>query len=348
MDANNNRTKVWGPAPAPLQQGGGILGAGAGDTSTFANFFVNTPAQVLGKHELECYAQAASSDFDGSPLTTNNTVTAPFTGEARVVWSPRLVLAAGYCHAAALGMLTALPTGRKHRPTQPTPRKEEEVQAMHLLHLAIRVCPAVVTPPPPPPPPPNPPSQPSPPPNPPPSPPPAPPPSPPPAPPPSPPPAPPPPRACALRLCFEYRAKPGARRSCTRLLQRYSSWSAVQPRCSRSGRVLRQLHDLFHRRNRTFRVVQGVQHAPLVLICSMLPLCCTILSDSTYVLPFAELCEVVTVPRLSEDRAERSGLVMLRRSAQSQGVISTTRTLALSHLVSCQLLTECALDLHLL
>jgi hypothetical protein len=73
------RTQVGNPYTFPLNQGGGFLGGGSDDYSTYANFFSITPVPVIGKHELDCFARAFSNDFDGSPITTQ-TVSAPYTG----------------------------------------------------------------------------------------------------------------------------------------------------------------------------------------------------------------------------------------------------------------------------
>lgn len=67
------------PYTFPLNQGGGFLGGGSDDYSTYANFVPFTPFPVVGKHELDCFARAFSNDFDGSPVITQ-TVSAPYTG----------------------------------------------------------------------------------------------------------------------------------------------------------------------------------------------------------------------------------------------------------------------------
>ena len=62
----------------PLNQGG-AFGDTTGDTSYFSYGFSFTPFSAIGKHELDCYAEATSTEFDPSPITTA-TVTAPFIG----------------------------------------------------------------------------------------------------------------------------------------------------------------------------------------------------------------------------------------------------------------------------
>lgn len=68
------------PYTFPLTQGGGFLGGGSDDYSTYANFIPIMPFPFIGKHEFDCFAKASSNAFDGSPVTTE-TVSAPFTGK---------------------------------------------------------------------------------------------------------------------------------------------------------------------------------------------------------------------------------------------------------------------------
>ena len=58
---------------------GGAFGDTADDTSYFSSGFSFTPFSYVGKHELDCYGEANTTEFDPGPITTA-TVTAPFTG----------------------------------------------------------------------------------------------------------------------------------------------------------------------------------------------------------------------------------------------------------------------------
>lgn len=64
-----------------MSRGGGAFGAAIDDYSFYGcrNYFV--PYGKGGKHEIECFANAASADFDPNPIVTA-AVSARFTGSA--------------------------------------------------------------------------------------------------------------------------------------------------------------------------------------------------------------------------------------------------------------------------
>jgi hypothetical protein len=66
----SNRTAVGTQMNFPLVQGGGAIGAAADDYSFYGcrNYFL--PYGEGGKHEIECYASAASPSFDPDPFVT--------------------------------------------------------------------------------------------------------------------------------------------------------------------------------------------------------------------------------------------------------------------------------------
>lgn len=76
----SNRTAVGTQMNFPLVQGGGAFGAAADDYSFYGcrNYFL--PYGEGGKHEIECYASAASPSFDPDPIVTA-AASARYTGQ---------------------------------------------------------------------------------------------------------------------------------------------------------------------------------------------------------------------------------------------------------------------------
>jgi hypothetical protein len=77
-----DRTLVPGVYNYEIPQGGGPFGGAPGDFSTYGSKFYLLPAQVLGKHEFECYGNAYSNDFDPYQITTAP-VAGRFTGSTQ-------------------------------------------------------------------------------------------------------------------------------------------------------------------------------------------------------------------------------------------------------------------------
>ena len=91
-----DRAAAGSPFTIPLNQGGGFLGGGSDDYSTYSNFVPFMPFPYIGKHEMECVGKAFSNDFDGSPISTAS-VSAPFTGDTQA-GPAESVLALRTCH----------------------------------------------------------------------------------------------------------------------------------------------------------------------------------------------------------------------------------------------------------
>ena len=82
MDGSS-RTLFPGTYNYEINQGMGPFGGAPDDFSTYGHHFYLAPAEVLGKHEFECYGNAFSDAFDPFQIVTSP-VSARYTG-----WCPR-------------------------------------------------------------------------------------------------------------------------------------------------------------------------------------------------------------------------------------------------------------------